>query len=319
MRRRVFFASMPAAWIAPAIARAQQAGKMARIGILDPGLPVHFAAFFGGMRDLHYVSGQNVTYVQRSSTGRTDVIPQMAAELAESKVDVIVASGPLPTLSAMKATSTIPIVFVLGDPVGLGVVSNLARPDRNATGLSFQNTEIGAKRLELLVEMLPGIRKVAVLFERNSTHATLDTTVAAARSLGLEALVMEVGAPEEFEAAYAAAAGAGAQAIDVLASPFFNANRTQLVELAVRYRLPAMHESDEFVRSGGLISYGAGIVELFRRMAGYVDKILKGAKPADLPVEQPTRIELTINMKTAKALGLKIPPSILTRADEVIE
>ena len=167
--------------------------------------------------------------------------------------------------------------------------------------------------------MLPGTRRVAVLFDRNSTRANLDATVAAARALNLEAPVTEIGTPEEFEAAYAAAAAAQVQSIDVLASPFFNANRARLVDLAVRYRLPSMYESDEFVRSGGLISYGAGIVDLFRRMAGYVDKILKGAKPADLPVEQPTKIDLTVNMKTAKVLGLTIPPSILARADEVIE
>ena len=319
MRRRVLLSSVTAAWMAPGIAGAQQPAKMLRIGILDPGLPVHFAAFFAGMRDLGYVDGRNVAYLQRSSAGRTDVVPQMAAELVESKVDVIVTTGPLPVLSVMKATSTIPVVFVLGDPIGMGVVGTLARPGRNATGLSFQNTEVGAKRLELLVEMLPGTRRFAVLFDRNSTRITLDSTVAAARSLNLEAQVTEIGAPEEFEAAYAAAAAARTPAIDVLASPFFNAQRAQLVDLAARHRLPAMYESDEFVRAGGLISYGAGIVDLFRRMAGYVDKILKGARPADLPVEQPTRIDLTVNMKTARALGLTTPPAMLARADEVIE
>jgi putative ABC transport system substrate-binding protein len=310
---------MTAAWMAPVIGRAQQPGKRARIGILDPGLPVHFAAFFAGMRDLGYVEGRTVAYVQRSSAGRTDLLAPMAAELAESGVDVIVTTGPLPIHAVMKATSTIPVVFVLGDPIATGVVSTLARPDRNATGLSFLNTEIGAKRLELLVELLPGTRRVAVLFDHNSTHATLDSTVAAARALKLEAPVTEIRAADEFEAAYAAAVAAQAQAIDVLASPFFNANRARLVELAARYRLPAMYESDEFVRAGGLISYGAGIVGLFRRMAGYVDRILKGARPADLPVEQPTRIDLTVNKTTARALGLAIPPAMMNRADEVIE
>jgi putative ABC transport system substrate-binding protein len=295
---------------------AQQSGKAARIGVLDPGLPLHFAAFFAGMRDLGYVDGRNVTYLARS--GRADRIAQMASELVESKVDVIVATGPVQVPAVLKATSTIPVVFVLGDPVGNGVVSNLARPDRNATGLSFLNTEVGAKRLELLVEMLPGTRRVAVLFDHNSTRANLDATVAAARALNLEAPVTEIRSIEEFEEAYAAAAQQ-AKAMDVLASPFFNANRARLVELAARYRLPAMYESDEFVRAGGLISYGAGLVDLFRRMAGYVDKILKGAKPADLPVEQPTKIDLTINLKTAKALGLVLPPAMIARADEVIE
>jgi putative ABC transport system substrate-binding protein len=310
---------MAVASMAPAIGRAQQPGKLARIGIFDLGLPLHFAAFFAGMRALGYVEGQNVDYVRRSAAGGTDLVAQMAAALVESKVDVIVTTGPLPTVAVMKATSTIPVVFVLGDPIATGVVSNLARPDRNATGLSFLNTEVGAKRLELLVEMLPGTHRVAILFDRNSTRANLDSAVAAARALDLEASVTEIGAAGELESAYAAAAAARVQAIDVLASPFFNANRARLVDLAANYRLPAMYESDEFVRSGGLISYGAGIVDLFRRMAGYVDKILKGAKPADLPVQQPTKIDLTVNMKTAKALGLAIPPALIARADEVIE
>ena len=310
---------MTAAWMATAVVRAQQRGTMARIGIFDPGLPVHFAAFVAGMHDLGYVDGRNVAYVRRSAKGGADLVAQMAEELAESKVDVVVTVGPLQIHSVMKATSTIPVVFVLGDPVATGVVSNLARPDRNATGLSFLNAEVGAKRLELLVEMLPGTRRVAVLFDRKSTRSNLDETVAAARTLNLEAPVSEIGAPEEFEAVYAAAAAARVQAIDVLASPFFNANRAQLVELAARYRLPAMYESDEFVRSGGLISYGVGIVDLFRRMSGYVDRILKGARPADLPVEQATKFDLTISMKTAKALGLAVPPAMLARADEVIE
>jgi putative ABC transport system substrate-binding protein len=310
---------MTAAWMVPAIGRYQQPGKSVRIGILDPGLPLHFAAFFAGMRELGYVDGETVAYVQRSSAGRTDLVAHIAVELVASNVDVIVTTGPLPIHSVMKATSTIPIVFVLGDPIATGVTSSLARPDRNATGLSFLNTEVGAKRLELLVEMLPGTRRVAVLFDRNSTRVALDATVAAARALNLEAPVTEIGAPDECEAAYAAAVAARVQAIDVLASPFFNANRERLVDLAASYRLPAMYESDEFVRSGGLISYGAGIVDLFRRMAGYVDKIVKGAKPADLPIQQPTKIDLTLNMKTARALGLAIPPAMIARADEVIE
>ena len=292
---------------------------MARIGIFDPGLPVHFAAFLAGMHDLGYAEGRNVAYVWRSAKGGPEAVAQMAREIAGSKVDVIVTVGPLQIHSLMKATSTMPVVFVLGDPVATGVVSNLARPDRNATGLSFLNAEVGAKRLELLVEMLPGTRRVAVLFDAKSTRSNLDETLSAARALNLETSVSEIGAPEEFEAAYAGAAAARMQAIDVLASPFFNANRAHLVELAARNRLPAMYESDEFVRAGGLISYGAGIVDLFRRMSGYVDRLLKGSKPADLPVEQATKFDLTINLKTARALGLAIPPAMLARADEVLE
>jgi len=271
------------------------------------------------MRDLGYVEGRDIAYVQRSSAGNADLVAQGVAEIVASKVDVIVTTGPLPTRAVMKATSIIPVVFVLGDPISIGAANNLAHPDRNATGLSFQNSEVSAKRLALLVEMLPGTRRVAVLCDPNSPPISLDETVAAASALNLEAMVRKIGTSNDFESAYAAAATEGAQAMNVLASPFFNANRRRLVDLAAHYRLPAMYESDEFVRAGGLISYGAGIVDLFRRMAGYVDKIVKGAKPADLPIQQPTKIDLTINMKTAKTLGVTFPPSIVARADEIIE
>jgi putative ABC transport system substrate-binding protein len=241
-------------------------------------------------------------------------------ELVQLKVAVIVTAGPLPVRAAMQATSTIPIVFAaLGDAVATGAVGNLARPDRNATGFSFLNTEIGSKRTELLHEMCPNSRRVAVLFDRNSPRLSLETATNSARALALEAHVFDVAGPDEFEGAFAAAVAAQVQAINVLASPFFAANRVQLIELAIRHRLPAMYESAEYVRDGGLISYGPSFLDLFRRAAVYVDKILKGAKPSDLPVQQPTKFDLVINMKTAKTLGITVPPSLLARADEVIE
>ena len=318
-RRSVLLAAAAAAGSSLAGTRLAAANPP-RVGILDPGLPQHFAAFLTGMAKLGYVEGQNVTYIRSSSAGQTERLPQLAAELAEAKVDVIVTAGPAPVRAAMKATAAIPIIFTtLGDPIAAGAVSNLARPDRNATGLSFANTEVAAKRVQLLHEILPAARRIAILCDPNSPRASLDATLAAARTLGLEAKVSEVGVAVDFGPAFEAMRASEAEAIDILASPFFNSNRAQLVDLAARHRLPAMWESDEFARSGGLISYGASLVELFRRAAGYVDRILKGARPSDLPVEQPTKFELVINMKTAKALGLTIPPSILARADEVIE
>jgi putative ABC transport system substrate-binding protein len=297
-----------------------KAAELPRVGVLAAGIAELFEAFFAGMSDLGYVEGHNITYERRSSTGRPEPIPQLAAELVRAKVDLIVTAGPLPVRAAMEATSTIPIVFAaLGDAIATGAVKNLAHPDRNATGFSFLNTEIGAKRVELLREMLPDTRRVAILFDRNSGASSLEITVKSARALGLEQPVFEVAGPGEFEAAFAAAAVAQAQAINVLASPFFNANRGRLIDLAAQHRFPAMYESAEYVRDGGLMSYGPSFIDLFRRAANYVDKILKGAKPADLPVEQPTRFELVINVKTAKTLGLTVPPSLLARADEVIE
>ena len=297
-----------------------KAAELSRVGILGAGLTEQFEAFFAGMRDLGYTEGGNILYVRRSSMGRPERIPQMAAELVQADVGIIVTAGPLPVRAAMQATSTIPIVFAaLGDAIATGAVGNLAHPDRNATGFSFLNTEIGGKRVELLHELLPKAQSVPILFDRNSLPSSLETAVSSARALALEAPVFEVAGPDDFEGAFAAALATQPQAINVLASPFFNANRGRLTELAARHRLPAMYESAEYVRDGGLMSYGPNFSELFRRAASYVDKILKGAKPADLPVQQPTKFELVINLKTAKALGLTVPQSLLARADEVIE
>jgi putative ABC transport system substrate-binding protein len=320
VRRRETFALVAAGLLLGlASGKASIAADLPRVGILSAGLVENFAAFFAGMRDLGYIEGQNIIYLRRSAEGRAGPIPQHALELVQAKVDVIVTAGPLPVQAAMRATSTIPIVFAaLGDAIAAGAASSLAHPDRNATGFSFLNTEIGAKRFELLHEIFPEAHHVAILFDLNSIRSSLDMAIATSRTLGLEASVRQVSGSEEFDAAFAASIAAGARAINILASPFFNANRNQLTDLAARYRLPAMYESAEYVRQGGLISYGPSFADLFRRAAAYVDRILKGAKPADLPVEQPTKFELVINLKTAKALGLTVPPSLLARADEVI-
>jgi len=315
--RRRFTGALAAA-AALVLARAQSAsGDAARIGILDPGLPELFEAFFQGMRALGYVEGQNVSYVRRSGGGDPARIPQLALELAALKPDVVVTAAPSPIRAAIKATSTIPIVFVVGDAIAAGAVKSLALPGGNATGLSFLNTEISTKRLELLHEALPRIRRVAVLWDQTQTAPSATTN--AARLLDLELQLLGVKDAEEFETAFKAAQSGHAEAIDVLASPYFNAHRKRLVELAAMYRLPAIYESSEYVQAGGLMSYGPSLADLFRRMAGYVDRILKGAKSGDLPVEQPTKFELWLNLKTAKALGLTIPPLLLGTADEVIE
>jgi putative ABC transport system substrate-binding protein len=299
---------------------AQQRSKLPEIGILDPGGPQLFDAFRRAMSDLGYVEGQNVSYLYRSAEGKAESVPRLAFELVRLKPDVIMTSAPAPTLAAMKATPTIPIVFAaIGDAVTAGVVSSLAHPGGNVTGSSFLNTELSAKRLEILHETLPDIRRIAVLWDSNTPRSWEEATEEAGRTLGVELQVLEVAGPDAFESAFEAAVTARAEALDVLTSAFFNAHMEKLLELAAKYRLPAMYSFDGSVHAGGLISYGPSLIDLYRRAATYVDKILKGAKPGDLPVEQPTRFELVINLKIAKALGLTIPPAILARADEVIE
>jgi putative ABC transport system substrate-binding protein len=294
--------------------------EVSRVGILDPGLAHLFEAFFTGMRDAGYVEGQNVLYIRRADKGQPGTLPGLAAELVGANVDVIVTAGPAGVGAAMAATTTKPIVFAaLGDALATGVVSNLAHPNRNATGFSFLNTEISAKRMELLHEAVLSAHRVAILKDRIGSGADLQPTFDTATAMGLQPKLFEVESPDEYDQAFAAAIGANAEAIDVLASPVFNTNREQLTNLAARYRLPAIYETDEYVRAGGLMSYGPSLTDLFRRTAEYVVQLLHGAKPADLPVQQPTKFELVINLKTAKALGLTLPQSLLARADEVIE
>jgi putative ABC transport system substrate-binding protein len=291
-----------------------------QIGILDPGLPQHFEAFRRGMDDLGYVEGRSVSYIYRTATGRAESVPRLASELVALKPDAIVTASALPVRAVKEASSTIPIVFAtLADAITAGAVSNLAHPGGNVTGFSFLNTELSEKRLELLVEALPNIHRVAVLRDLNTPREWAEATEDAGHRLGLELQLLEVAEPETFEGAFEAAAIAHADALDILASAFFNSHKVRLVELAAKYRLPTMYEHDDFVKTGGLIAYGPNIPDLFRRAAVYVDRILKGAKPGDLPVEQPTRFTLIINVKTANALGLTVPPTLLARADEVIE
>ena len=308
---------------APLTAEAQPAGKVYRIGVLSAGAApsLDFADILRrGLAELGWIEGQNILIDYRHAEGRPDRYPALIAELLSLKVDVLVVGGGTPGARAAKqATKTIPIVLpIVGDPVASGLVSSLARPGGNVTGLSMLNTEISAKRVQLLREVLPTVKRVAVLSDPVVTALDLDATQAAAHSLGLQLQVLSVRA-EDFHGAFEAARKAGAEALIVLASSVFNLHRQRLVDLAAQNRLLAVYEHRQFADAGGLMSYGPDLKDMTRRAAKYVDKILKGAKPADLPVEQPTKFELVINLKTAKALGLTIPPAVLARADAVIE
>jgi putative ABC transport system substrate-binding protein len=308
-----------AGWtIHPLPLTAQEREKLRKIAILDPGIPQYYEAFRAAMRDLGYVDGETIAYVYRSAEGRGDAMPALARELVAFKPDIVVTNSALPVRAVAAAAPSTPIVFAaLADAASAGLVSNFAHPGGSMTGLSFLNTELSAKRVGLLVETIPAIRRIAVLRDVNTPRAWAEATEEAGHSLGLDLRMLEVDGPEAFEAAFAAAARA--EALDILASVFFNAQKLRLVSLAAKYRLPTIYEHGEFAHAGGLISYGPNIAALFRRAASYVDKILKGANPGDLPVEQPTEFELVINLKTAKALGLTIPLALLARADEVIE
>jgi putative tryptophan/tyrosine transport system substrate-binding protein len=274
-----------------------------------------------GLSELGYKDGQTIAVEVRMAEGRSERIPELVAELVGLKVDVLVVANSVAALAAKKATGTIPIVMVASDPIGLGLVASLARPGGNVTGLSYFNEAIIAKRVQLLKEFVPGLAQIAVLRNPSiAVHGTFwqDTEVAA-RKLGVALQPLDVRGPEDFEAAFAAATKGNAQALIAFDDALTVAHRTRIVALAASSRLPAMYGLREFPDDGGLMSYGPSFADLFRRAATYVDKILKGAKPADLPVEQPTKIELVINRKTANALGLTVPPTLLTQADDVIE
>jgi putative tryptophan/tyrosine transport system substrate-binding protein len=322
MKRREFIALIGGAAAAyPSVGRAQQV--KATIGILDPGVPREFVAFTHGMRNLGYVEGQNVTYVWRSADGKGNAIRRLAAELVALKVDIIVTLAPLPSRAVKEATSAIPIVFITGDAIAWGIVSNLARPGGNLTGLSFSNAALSAMRLQLLHDMMPQLQRVAVFDDLNgppgSLSDSLQATEAVGRRLGLELQVYTWPEIESWEPFYVSATIGRWDAIDFLSSPLYNAKGKLLAALASKYRMPAIYESSEYVRAGCLMSYGPSFPDLLRRAATYVDKIIKGAIPGDLPVGQPTKLELVINLGTAKTLGLTVPPALLARAGEVIE
>jgi len=312
---------------APLGIEAQQPARVFRLGLLgtvpmtEPGAAHIWDGLFEGLRQLGYVEGQNLVIEGRYSEGRSERLPALATELVQLKVDVIVAAATTAD-EAKRATSTIPIVMTNhGDPVGSRVVASLARPGGNVTGLSALSPALVGKQLQLLKEAVPRVSRVAVV--SNPTHPahqlSLREVEAAARSLKLQLQILEARAPTEIAGAFAAVTKESAGALLVFADPMMFGERTRIVELAARSRLPLMGNQREYAEAGGLLAYGIDQRDSFRRAATYVDKILKGAKPADLPVEQPTKFELVINLKTAKALGLTIPPSLLQRADEVIQ
>ena len=314
--------------MAPLVTAAPPAGKLHRIGRLSPGFPrpdrdPPVDAFRQGLRELGYVEGQNLVIEYRGAEGKDERLPDLAAELVGLHVDVIVAVAPTATRAAQHATHTIPIVMTgTGDPVGAGFVASLARPGGNITGLSLMMPELPGKRLELLKETVPQSTRVAVLanpaFEVSKLY--LNNLTLAARALGLQLHVVEVRRADELDTAFAAMTREGADALIVLSDPaLMDPLLGRVTDLAATHRLPAMYNWKMYVEAGGLMSYGPSLPGSHRRAATYVDKILKGANPADLPVEQPTKFELVINLKTAKALGLTIPLSLLGRADEVIE
>jgi putative ABC transport system substrate-binding protein len=329
MDRRAFIGALAGGLLAtPLDAGAQQAGKVPRIGFLlatsasDTTYAGWVEAFRQGLRELGYVEGRNIVIEYRYAGETHERLPSLAAELVRLKVDVIVSHGTNGPLAAKQATSTIPIVMTsAGDPVKSGLVSSLARPGGNVTGLSLMNAELGGKRLQLLKEILPGLSRVAVLWNTTNPYASLVVREmeAASTALGVQLLSFVVRGPDDFAGALSAASAGRPGAFTVVEDPLTITKRQQIVDFVTRNRLPAIYGAKEFVDAGGLMSYGVYFADSYRRAAGYVDKILKGAKPADLPVQQPAKWEFVINLKVAKALGLTIPPSVLQRADEVIQ
>ena len=303
-----------------------QPTKLPRIGFLIATSPAAIAsrlhAFRTGLQELGSLEGKNIVIEYRSAAGEIDRLPELAAQLIGLKVDIIFSTGPQSTRAAKKATSTIPIIMGFdNDPVGNGFATSLAQPGGNITGLSTLAPEISGKQLELLKEIVPRLASVAALgtSKQPGTERALKESVAAAGALGLKLQFIDIPEPKHIESAFNDARKDRAEAAIVLNSPVFNAQRTQVTNLAIKHKLPAIYWATEFVESGGLMTYGATITDLYRRSAAYVDKILKGAKPADLPVEQPTKFEFIVNLKAAKHIGLTIPPNVLTRADRVIK
>ena len=329
MRRRDFITLVigASALALPLAANAQQTAKIARIGYLASNLgnqgPVE--AFRQGLRELGYVEGRNVVIEYRDAQGKLEPLPTLAAELVARKVDVIGASSTAAALAAKRVTTVVPIVFAtVPDPVASGLVASLARPGGNVTGLSNLNADLVGKGLEYLTQAVPGIRRVAVLwqpgaFGERTEREMLKAAEVAAGALGIQLQFVEALGPSDIDKAFSEITGARAEAVTVLVSGMLLGERSRLVDLAARNRLPVVYTFRELADAGGLMSYGTSLADLFRRAASYVDKILKGAKPADLPVEQPIKLELVINLKTAQALGLTMPPTLVARADQVIE
>jgi putative ABC transport system substrate-binding protein len=322
MERRAFIAGTLALLAAPLTAEAQQAGKVARIVFLRSGPPpkAFVEAFEQGLRELGYVVGKDIVIEYRFADGRTVQLMDLAREVVRSKPDAILASGATAAFAARDSTATIPIIFAgTVDPVENGLAASLAQPGGNVTGMGVLSVDLLAKRLQLLGELIPSLSRVALLWTpTNPTHTVqLKKLQGVAETLGLHLLELAVRTAEDFDPALMTAQGT--QALLQMDDPLFTTHRELLARLALKRRLPAMYGIREMVDAGGLMSYGAILPDLYRRAAAYVEKVLKGTRPRDLPIQQPTKFEMVINLKTAKALGLTIPPSVLARADEVIQ
>jgi putative ABC transport system substrate-binding protein len=325
MRRRAFVGAA-ALLIAPRAGRAQDSVKAARIGRLSPLSPEADAPFTSmfrhALQELGWVEGRSFTLVSRFAEGQPERLPELAASLVRDGVDVVLVGSNPGALAARNATRSIPIVMVTtGDPIGAGIVSSLARPGANLTGVTALGGELSAKRLEALKGAVPSVQRVAALVNPAApyTGPFLDERAGLARDLGLTIQIVEARTRGELEAAFAAMARERAEAVMILTDVMFITERREVVELGARRRLPAVYFDRQFVDVGGLMFYGASLVHMYRRAAVYVDRILKGARPADLPIEQPTTFELVVNLRAARGLGLKIPPAFLARADEIIE
>ena len=329
MDRRAFVTGLGAVLAAPGAVGAQQAGKVYRIGYLSAGTALgtgntrYIEAFRQGLRDLGWIEGQNIKFDYRYADGQFDRLPALADELIRLNVDLIAASPTPAALAAKNATRTIPIVGMsLTEPVDVGLVATLARPGGNVTGVTYGvNAEIFGKQLALIKDAMPSVRRVAVLSNPSipTQPLALKAVSTAARSLGVQLQPFAVRAPGDFDAAFAAMGRERVGALVVVMDPMMFLHRSRLADATMTHRLPSVSTQAPWAEAGGLLSYGPNLSDVYRRAASYVDKILKGAKPADLPIEQPTKFELVINLKTAKALGLTIPPSLLARADQVID
>ena len=325
MHRRVWIQSAISGLLAaPLLAPAQQPGKLARIGFLSNSnasvVAANTEAFRQGLRELGWIEGQNIMIEYRWADGDMGRHPALVSELVKLPVDLIVTSGIQAVRAARQATGTIPIaVAIMSDPVALGVASSLARPGGNVTGLANLFEELTPKQLQIFKEALPRATRIALLSRAEVAPTVQSATEAAARSLGLNARVFQIRDLAELDAAINSAKAERADGVHLLPSPFFHLHRARIAELAIGHRLPTISEAREYVLDGGLMSYGPNFPGMYRRAAGYVDRILKGAKPGDLPIERLTRYELVINVKTAKALGITVPQSLLLRADEVIQ
>ena len=322
--RRDFIAligGVAVAW--PVVARAQSAENVRRVGILWPGASPpaspRLELFREGLREAGFIEGENLVIELRYSKTGLQHLPELAAELVRLKVEVIEASGDFAPRIAQQATSTIPIVAFTDDVLGAGLVDSLSRPGGNTTGLTILAPELSAKRLEVLSEIVPGLSRVAALWDPTSGKSQVAMTETAARAMNIQLLILEVGGRDHLVGAFAAAREGKAQAINVFASPFLASLTREIIGLAAEHRLPAIYQWREQVEAGGLLSYGPGLALMWRQAGGLVAKLLKGAKPADLPIEQPTTFELVVNTKTARSLGLNLSPSTLVRANEVIE